>query len=199
MTALDMSPFIASNTDSEELRAFKAKVAEVAKKYTNRYGWCTEANKALAELGITPEKVVSVTVVTTQGFEMKVPILPSLLHEKDEDQQKQILAERIGSLSISGSGQARVNVMFRVSAEHIAQMELPTPGAAPAAGTPAPDGYAWLYVEGGRVLHLMGPDIRGYGRRDSLCGRASSYNFRDPRNDGTDAYCRACVSRAERQ
>lgn len=56
------------DSDSEELKAFKEKVAKVAMKYARDNSWCDEVKRALKELGIEPASS-KVRVVLELDFE----------------------------------------------------------------------------------------------------------------------------------
>lgn len=105
--ALDLSSFSAE-VDSPEVAELKERVRTVAKKYTDKHGWCSAVNSALKECGVnTEEKKVPVKILfSVSGSEsteavkkFKVSDLINLSH----DEQIAYIAEQIApKVSVAG-------------------------------------------------------------------------------------------------
>lgn len=189
MTALDVSALVTNTGDSPELTAFKQKVVAEAKKHSASYH-CGEYKSILKKLDIKEEKQVAIKVTTSHPFELTVRVLPSLLNNKSEDEQKEELSKAIGALSLAGSGGSATG-FFTVPASAITAMEL-LDGKAAAAGGVVPEGWEWAYVsDEGRVLHLY--RINDRNRYSvSVCGVVTYYQT-DTSTRGEARNCERCT------
>lgn len=167
MTALDLSTFEALQ-DSPEIAEYKERVKKVADEYTKRHGWCRQVKNALKEIGIEDEKPISVNVTTTMGFVIQTKVLPSKLIDKTEDEQKEIIAKKIGKLHLTGTGSAAQLV---ITAGVIQSLELAdgATSTSPASKTllQSENGssrYVWRRTTEGRVLHLWSLNADGMNR-----------------------------------
>lgn len=181
------------NPDSPELAAFKQKVREVAKKYTDRHGWCGEVDRALREMGIRPEPNLQITVSTTLGFDVDLVVTPSMLAGLDEAAQKAKVCTVLGPLSIAGN--LRANGSIRLTPEQISDLNLKT--------TTRNDGGAWLYTSNeGRVKHyFIVPESTGrYNVVDAVCGQSTTRNDLTALSTrGEDRHCAKCEERLPRR
>lgn len=192
MTALDLSQYVTS-TDTPELAEFKAKVRTVAKKYTDKHGWCAEVNRALKELGIEDEKQVKLGVTTSMGLQLEVKVAPSLLNGLDENAQKQKVVEVIGPLSLSGG--TSVTAVISLTPETITEMKVVEVTEV----TPAepPQGWEWAYTsDEGRVLHLFQDDRHG-SYSVAACGTSTYYQTQRS-SRGEARRCANCESQLAR-
>lgn len=186
MTALDLSSY-ATTIDTPEVAALKEKVREVAQKYAKQHNWCSVVKRALKEAGIESDPVtVSVNVTTALGMTFVVKTDPSTLIGKTEDEQKAVLAERIGQVTLSGA--KGVTGSFKVLPEAIAEMAVQ-----PQQELAAPD-PAWLYInDSSRVRHLIvsGNRIDPTGRY-TACGEYLYQDGQDWSNRAEDRNCARC-------
>lgn len=207
MTALDVTPWIGENTDSEELAAFKAKVIKAAELHSRRHH-CGSIDEALKDLGIKKVKPIKVKFGTAIGLQMEVEIFPALLHNKDEEEQKKVLADKVGNLSVAGTGGTG---SLAIAPEGITSMEIVT-RVPPPPGTPVPievgvedeNGRMWAYVSReGRVVHLFRPPSQSSwdrGRRHAMC-RNDTTTYNPETRDSTIApenrvFCTTCLDRS---
>jgi len=216
MSALDLSAFEAK-VDSPELAAYKAKVKEIAETYTKRHGWCAEVKRALKEIGISEEKPVNINVTTTMGFVLQTDIKPSALIGKSEEEQKEIVARKIGNLSLTKGGGG--TAMLVITPKLIESMELTDTPVVPDGRTLMQNSlgtnrWVWRRIRDGRVLHLFAMSGRGVMEihsqsdfvgsahliGDSVCNRVSVGYGATVRNWSEDEEalepCRTCETRA---
>lgn len=194
MTAIDVSEFIV--VDSPEVAALKEKVRSVARVYARQHNWCSVVETALREMGIDdgPQRNVIIGVETVFGATLRVRIDPTVLHEKNEEQQRVAVAEQIDSFTISGPGVDAAALKARP--EMIREMTLISTPAS------AQDPHWWYLSDNGRVLHYF-RDVgrvqdQGYGYMDGICGRAGARIQDLTQNSpvGENRRCERCEQRA---
>ena len=179
--ALDLSSFSAE-VDSPEVAELKERVRTVAKKYTDRHGWCNAVNNALKECGvITEEKNVPVKILfSVSGSEpteavkkFKVSDLINLSH----DEQIAYIAEQIApKVSVAG-----VTVTLPVNVSDIFLYE----GDAPLEADDYRGHRTFFTSVEGRVRHLTLTPFESEGSftthvassryMTSLCGNGDTY------------------------
>lgn len=179
--ALDLSSYSAE-VDSPEVAELKERVRTVAKKYTDRHGWCSAVNSALKECGIsTEEKKVPVKILfSVSGSEpteavkkFKVSDLINLSH----DEQIAYIAEQIApKVSVAG-----VSVTLPVNVSDISLHE----GDAPLEASDYRGHRGFFTSLEGRVRHLTRQTfeteeaytshIASARYASSLCGSGDTY------------------------
>src|SRR6476661_2981150 len=149
---LDLSAVI-SSTEPPELKEFKKRVIEVAKQHSSSMH-CGEYKSVLRQLGIKEgEDKVKVELETAFGMVFTVETDPTKLHEKTVDEQKKVLLDTLGTLSLT-SGNKSVGVMS-VSADSVVRMTLVSTATPFANALDTPSGV-WLYGgPDGRVRHFF--------------------------------------------
>ena len=165
MSFIDVSKY--DTGDSVEVAALKAKVQTVAKKYTDKYGWCSEVNRALREMGINNHEPIEVKVsfvvngLTVENV-IEVPVESLLGH--DAQGQQEIIAGALPNVQIKiGS---RVIETARVSPDDIVSFEVHNDPN----GTEG-DTLRWWYTsDEGRVLHYL-PDVHEWAGRHAVFRR----------------------------
>lgn len=158
---LDLSA-VEANSDSPEVAALKAKVTEVAKKYTDKHGWCGEVRRALAECGITPEQEQKVVVTTALGLTFTVPVRLSRLVGLDEEEQRAVFADLLSTTALAGIGGTTVTGRLALTPEGITDLSLASQGSGPRAFER--DGM-WVQIAAeSRVTHFI-PHLRHDGGR----------------------------------
>jgi hypothetical protein len=187
LAPLDVSGYVPDeNGDSAEVKALKAKVRKVAKKYTDKHGWCGEVTRALKEIGITESREVTVSVVTANP-EMRVvtTVNAEKLHGKTVEQQKKVIAETLGDITLRGQRMGILGTMpFPV--DSITQWSVP-----PVMG----DGWSLMAPTEGRVNHYCRPDG---SYTESRCG--STWNAYEVQEADPDrSTCKRCEARASRE
>ena len=179
-TMIDTSAF---TVDSPEVAALKAKVREVADRYTKKNGWCGEVKRALKEAGVMQENI-EVEVVTTIG-NRRMRVDPSQLVGLDNEGQLAFFAERIGTVNLPHPWVGEIEYAV-IDVNLIEKAE------------PKQSDHNWVYASlDGRVLHRVetpryascgtwlepgsGPGTsghlvspRGEGRRCVKCNRIDS-------------------------
>lgn len=138
---LDLSAF--ENTDSPEVQELKRNVERVAMHYARRHNWCSEVQRALAEVGITGTQPLRVQA-TVLGTEATVEVPLNKVQGKTAEQQAAAVAEAIGTIYIGNTA-----VPFPASA--VSSMTV-LPPRTTITGIGAGD--AWVRLTNGRVLHL---------------------------------------------
>lgn len=178
MTALDVSPWVVETGDSPELAAFKAKVEEFAKKHSKNFH-CGEYKSAMKELGIVSQRKIRVEVSTSIGLNTTVVVVPLVLHNRTEEEQKKAISDVIGPLKLVGSQSTEMEL--KIAPGVITDMVIRTPHPDEVQPLelmePDPiDGYQWGYTSReGRIVHHFELrtgrarcryDLVGYNRTD---------------------------------
>lgn len=193
MTALDVSEYVAA-FDSPEVAALKEKVKEVAERYAKRHNWCDVVKQALIEAGcMNDDKTTLLVKVTlTLGFVFDVKIPPGELHEKTEAEQKAILAEKIGTVSLVGAN--KVTGGFKVAPSSITTMEAVPPPPTPEHARHA----AWRYLgNDGRVRHLfVASNAPNTNSSYTACGETNYNTGQERSTRGEDRGCARCSQSA---
>jgi hypothetical protein len=184
---LDVSGYVPDeNSDSAEVKALKAKVRKVAKKYTAAHGWCDEVKRALREVGITESRDVAVSVVTANP-EMRVTatLNAEKLHGKTVEQQKKAIAETLGDISLRGQRMGILGTMpFPV--DSITQWSVPPVIAG---------GWSLMAPRAGRDTHYCRPDGC---HTESRCGSVwNAYEVQEA--DPDRSTCKRCEARVGRE
>lgn len=138
-------------TEHPDVTALKKRVKEVAERYKRRYNWCREVNQALREAGIEDNNTITVEVTFTvagSDEQKSVVVFPiSDLAGKDDEEQKQVVAEKIAP---------KVNVAGTTVSIPVTIVDLNESSRNAATGLNVPNGYTHFYIsESGRVAHLV--------------------------------------------
>jgi len=205
---LDLSAVI-SSTEPPELKEFKKRVIEVAKQHSSSMH-CGEYKSVLRQLGIKEgEDKVKVELETAFGMVFTVETDPTKLHEKTVDEQKKVLLDTLGTLSLT-SGNKSVGVMS-VSADSVVRMTLVSTATPFANALDTPSGV-WLYGgPDGRVRHFFEgvQETRAHGYVHTRNGANVTYptaicgfsTFSGPRMTaiyGKNRNCAKCEARYDR-
>lgn len=197
-------------TEHPDVTALKKRVIAVTKKYTDRHGWCSEAQKALAEAGVTESK------------SKKVDVEIIFVIEGVEEQQNG--RKRITASTLAGKTPEQMNAyvtdMLRTESTYMVAGRTITPlitvidlNEWHPGSTDVPNGYSGLFTsrENGRVRHLI-PTPRRVREADDpvgalnryahgrviyfMCSESTGIGTSDSIRDG-GRICNACMSRAE--
>lgn len=184
--ALDLSKY-ETTADTPEVAALKKKVKEVTKKYTDRHGWCDEAQRALREMGIEPAaQYVVLKATTSQGLTFDVKVEVGKLIGKTEAQQKKAVVDTIGPVRLRANSGTIGTLTF--SPDDLTDISLDPLSS---------EGGRWMYAtNNGRVMHWYPADREGAEFVYSLCGgydRADWRTIHSPR--GTGGNCAKCMDR----
>lgn len=161
MSLIDVSKY--DTGESAEVAAFKAKVRTVADKYSKKYGWCSEVNRALGEMGIANHKPIQVKVSFVIGeitIEKVVAVSIESLLGQSEEGQRNAVAEAIPDVEVRLGSQ--VVQTLDVGPDDIENFELHSdPNVA------EDDTTRWWYTsDNGRVLHYLSE----YSTHQAVCG-----------------------------
>jgi hypothetical protein len=190
LVALDVSEFVVA--DTPEVAVLKEKVKAVAKKYTERHGWCDEVKRALKEIGIGDAKPVTVDLTLhplVGGGTIAVAVDPSLLLGKTAVQQQKVLAKTVADVRAYQSSELGGNytTTLALAPEVVVGMALRP--------MPVPGQVQWVRLaNNARVLHVVVDDNGTSRWVESSCGRASAYRNDLPNNTGSiTKKCTACA------
>jgi hypothetical protein len=152
---------ISVEAEHPDVTVLKAKVREVAKRYTKKHGWCAEVNKALREAGIEDDAKVKVEIkFTVSGSAEQTAtqtFAASALAGKTAEEQNAWVADQIAPKVVV----AGVEVTLPVTVIDLTLVEeiKPVPAAGYKDGMDYPDGYVHFYTSNeGRVAHLVRKD-----------------------------------------
>lgn len=147
---------ITTPVEPPEVTALKKKITEVAKKYTDRHGWCDVVNKALAEAGVNTTQTIGVKVDFTIGgvasdVTQSFPLAD--LVGKTDAEQKAIIAAGIDSTVKVGGKTVKVPI----EVVDLTEVEsLIANAVASWSGRMIPPGYIEAFTgDNGRVTHLF--------------------------------------------
>ncbi len=149
--ALDVSTLI-FEPESAEVEALKARVKAVAKKYTDRHGWCDEVGAALREIGVDGDRNIEVVVTLAEPFPpLTVRISASDLHEKTAAQQAKALLSAATQEVVVYTGSSNHTLTKKQVIDLIAGLSL-----APQPVMPAADPInSWRVLSQGKIAHLF--------------------------------------------
>lgn len=150
---LDFTGLIA--VDSPEVEAVKKKVLDVAKKYKKKHGWCDVVDKALAEMGLTPQPLQVDITLLGRTERVKVNDTSALVGKTAQQQAEHLLANHVTNAYIGGT-----YVPLPVSLVTEMKIHVPPPPFRPAI---YPDGILAMSMSG-RVWHVMENDEARYAK-----------------------------------
>lgn len=191
-----------------DVTALKKRVIEVTKKYTDRHGWCGEAQKALAEAGVTESraKKVDVEIVfTVEGVEEeqhgRKRITASSLAGKTPEQMNAYVTDMLrteGTYAVAGTTITPLITVTDLNEWHPGEGDVPAGYSA--AFTSREGRVKHLLVTPRRVLEAEDPkaalERHLRGSNYFMCG-AGSYGgaLESTRDEGR--ICQKCLTRAE--
>ena len=186
LQVLDVSKWADKTGSNAELEAFKKKVIDAARSHSNEFH-CGEYKSVLKKLGIKESAAMTIPVSfeTAAGFELTVRVLPGELHNKTLEEQLAVITDKVGKLTISGSGGGKGT--FKVKPESIVSWSIPD-----RVGPEAPNGYEWMKIRSGRVNHLVPTDRNGRGYVYLACGNSSNLSDLLPNDELFEGYCQNC-------
>lgn len=147
--------------DTPELRAYKARVVEVARKYARRHHLCSVVDDALREMDALPNENQFVNVkVSTDWCDWTVRVRPGDFKDLDLEGQVKKLIQVMGSVSLAtqiGSGRVKLKP------ESITSMTVIQPPVALSGAVPDDDNnFTFRYTgASGRVAHIFRTDVLG--------------------------------------
>lgn len=151
--ALDVSAHMPPE-DIPEVVEVKKRITEVAKKYTDRHGWCDEVARALEEAGVISEKIIRVDVNLGPLGTTTLKVNPSDLHDKTAKQQAKVVAKEIGGATVR-VGSTRVDYSTKDVEGFITKITLHEEDPNTVSTEP---NSAWMVLSTGSAAHLF----RGY-------------------------------------